>query len=203
MLKISEMSGKLKHIPAINCNPLTNEFCKKMSLTDSVCKHCYSQKMLKTFRANCVKSFENNSKLLSENVIVEYDLPTINNVFFRFHAHGELINNVHFINLLGIVHKNPRTTFALWTKRKDIVNEILANWVKPKNLILIYSNPSVDTILKDVPKYFDKVFNVTADTFNNVINCGSKSCWNCGLCYTKNETSVIIEKIKLKKNGKS
>ena len=51
MLKISEMTGKLTDIPAINTNTLTNSFCTKMHAKKhpkNICGVCYSQRMLKT-----------------------------------------------------------------------------------------------------------------------------------------------------------
>ena len=50
MLKISEMTGKLTDIPAINTNTLTNSFCTKMHAKKhpkNICGVCYSQRMLK------------------------------------------------------------------------------------------------------------------------------------------------------------
>ena len=192
------MSGKLKGIPAINTNPLTNTFCQKMSKNDNnICKYCYSQKMLKTFRQSCVDCFTKNGKELSEIVIPEYFLPVFNSKYVRFSAHGELINNIHLTNYINIAKKNPSTTFALWTKRKTMVQKRISEI--PDNIILVYSSPEINNIIK-VPKGFHKVFNVVSKDFDidkNLINCGAKSCLNCQLCYHKNNNvNVIIERVK-------
>ena len=65
---------------------------------------------------------------------------------------------------------------------------------KPENLILIYSNPNINTIVKDIP-FFDKTFNVF-DKENKNTNCGSKNCLECLNCYEINDKKVIVEKIK-------
>ena len=84
------------------------------------------------------------------------------------------------------------TTFTLWTKRKNIVNRVLKNRTKPKNLILIYSNKYVDRLDIKLPKHFDKVFNNVSKHTNDV-NC-SKKCLECMMCYTLgNKTTQIIE----------
>ena len=196
IVKISTMSGKLKDIPAINTNTLSNTFCQKMSKSkndDVICTKCYSVEMLETFRQNCVPAFEHNSEVLSEAIIPDLYLPFINNAVFRFSGHGELINYNHIINLMNIARKNKMTTFTLWTKRKNLVKKYISEHGKPSNVLLVYSNPIVNSIAKK-PDNFDKTFNnVTEDSPN--INC-FQDCRDCLLCYTKNDTEIIIEKVK-------
>ena len=193
------MSGKLKGIKAINTNTLTNKFCiamHKSKKKNSICNSCYSFAMLQTFRKNCTNKFQYNSDLLSTKIIPFENLPYINDLIFRFSAHGELINNTHLINLINLVNKNYDTIFTLWTKRKNIINHYFKNNKKPTNLILIYSNPFIDTIAK-LPKNFDKTFNnVSKDTKD--INC-FQNCIDCRLCYSHNKTEIIIEKVKMKR----
>ena len=75
-VKVSEMSGKLAGVPAINSNTLTNPFCQAMQKCEGcVCAHCYSQSMLEGYRRNCAPAFEHNSKLLSENDLEPKQLP--------------------------------------------------------------------------------------------------------------------------------
>ena len=69
---------------------------------------------------------------------------------------------------------------------------------KPKNLILIFSNPKIDTI-KSVPKHFDKIFNnVTGDNFKERQNCTGQKCIECMQCYKHDGASVIVEKTKIR-----
>jgi len=198
-ISISEMTGKLKGIPAICTNTKSNPFCQSMQKSNSICKYCYSQRMLDGVRKNCEPSWENNSKLLSESILDISMLPKTKPGIFRLMAHGELINNVHAINLMNIIKKNPQTTFAWWTKRKSLVTDLLEK-DKPNNLIMVYSNSKIDDPTPSVPKYFDKVFSVYtkdgSESTGNTINCGSKSCTSCMLCYTFNKITHINELIK-------
>ena len=190
-LYISEMTGKLKMIPALNTNPLGNRFClEKSKIERSICQKCYSVKSCKGFRASAVPTWQRNSDLLKDLIPLN-ELPLVNSVFFRFNAHGELINSQHFINLCNIAKKNPRTTFALWTKRSQIVQKNLQH--VPKNLILIYSRSKIDCRDKRIPKGFHKVFNVVS---RGEHNCGARSCWTCAKCYNFNKSVVITEKVK-------
>lgn len=208
MINISKMSGKLQGIGAINTNTLTNAFCKaRHTLKNTICRKCYSFKMLQGHRKNCIPNFEQNSVILS-SAIIDFDLlPVINAAFFRFSAHGELINQIHFENLCNIAEKNPYCTFALWTKRVSIVRQYQRrNDVEiPNNLILIFSNPAIDKPLYDVPRGFHKVFNNVSKGSNYQQNCTGKKCIECLTCYHKMQEknphqntggTIIIEAVK-------
>ena len=190
-------SGKMLGIPSLNTDTTTNDFCQAMykSKADIICRECYSMSMLNTFRKNCKPKFQNNSEYLSTRVHPKEYLPICPSNVGRFHSHGELINSTHLYNIINICHNQPMTTFTLWTKRKNIVNRVLKNRKKPKNLILIYSNPYIDSLDVELPKHFDKVFNNVSKDSSNV-NC-SKKCIECMMCYTiDNPTTQIIEVIK-------
>ena len=190
-------SGKMLGIPSLNTDTTTNDFCQAMynSKADIICRECYSMSMLTTFRKNCKPKFLNNSKYLSSKIHSREYLPICPSNVGRFHSHGELINSNHLYNLINICLNQPMTTFTLWTKRKNIVTRVLKNVDKPKNLILVYSNPYIDKLGVKLPKHFDKVFNNVSSRTSDV-NCDRK-CLECMKCYTLGEpTTQIIEVIK-------
>jgi len=202
----TEMVGKMKGLWAISTTPLLNPFCMKMSKCKGlICEKCYSIFLCKGIRAHVVeKPYTENYKVLSEKILDEKELPRFNRKFkvIRFTAHGELINDINFINFVNICNVNPTHTFALWTKRTDIINR--NHEIIPDNLILIYSTPKVDHVA-ELPKYFHRTFNVfTADYAldNNIkVNCHGNAkkmtCKKCGICYSKeNKTEQINEVLK-------
>jgi|ETNvirnome_2_300_1030623.scaffolds.fasta_scaffold12382_3 hypothetical protein len=204
-LKVSTMTGKMQHIPAINTNTLTNPFCIKMHAgslgtpysplnSDNpgcICVHCYSHEQLNGYRKNCAPVWQRNSDLLSGSVLSDDQIPVINSHSFRFHGHGELLNSTHYFNFCRIARKNPKCTFALWTKRRDIKSS-----VRPDNLILIYSNPTIDKVMHKPPVGFDKVFNNTS-SLTKADNCSGRKCIECLKCYRLDSgVDVIIEKVK-------
>jgi hypothetical protein len=196
-IKISTMSGKLEGIKAINTNTLSNDFCRRMhSNSNTICSNCYSINMLETFRKNCAEPWQHNSDILSVGIIEPDLLPVFYTDVVRYHGHGELINEYHFINYINIALKNTNTFFVLWSKRKDIINTVLKSRNLPPNLSLIYSNPITNTIAR-LPRHFDKTFNViTNDQKGNFdVNCSGK-CRNCMACYSRNNIETIIEVIK-------
>jgi hypothetical protein len=189
------MSGKLAGIPAINTNTATNAYCVKQYKSggaDNICTMCYSQRMLSTYRKNCQPSFQRNSDILSSDR--EVDIPKINAAFVRFHGHGELINDTHFLNLCDIAESNSHCTFALWTKRVDIVRPNRHH--VPSNMILVYSNPKIDSVLRKPPRGFHRVFNNVTKQYRGDANCTGQKCIDCQLCYKFDTTSVIVEHVK-------
>ncbi len=200
MLKISNMTGKLSGFKALNTNTLSNEFCMKMynsGKDDIICTKCYSAEMLQGLRKNCVPAWQKNSDILSGGLIPPHMLPTILDAFFRFSGHGELINRIHLENLHNITIHNPHCDFALWTKRKNLINDFYAKNDKPANLILIYSNPRIDAVMNEPPKHFDRTFNNVSKGSDVDQNCTGQKCKDCLLCYTiNNGVTTIVEAVK-------
>ena len=205
MIHISKMTGKLEGFQAISTNTTTNEYCIKKyneQKQNVICTFCYSHEMLNTFRKNMAPALQRNTDLLNSKVLHPDALPVINSAFFRFNAHGELALDkkeatINLENYVNIAIKNPHCTFSLWSKRFDVIKPFFDKHDKPKNLILIYSTPLTNHILKKVPKYFDKTFNtVKGDLHKEQQNCTGQKCKDCLLCYKKDTTSIIVEKVK-------
>ena len=204
-IHISKMTGKLEGFQAISTNTVSNEYCQKQYKKQdakNICTFCYSHNMLNTFRKNMQASLQRNTDLLNSKVLHPDALPIINSAFFRFNAHGELAldkkqGTINLENYVNIALKNPHCTFSLWTKRFDIIKPYFDNHEKPKNLILIYSSPLTNHIMTKVPKHFDKTFNTVVETdFVEKQNCTGQKCKDCLLCYKKDTTSIIVEKVK-------
>ena len=194
------MTGKLDGFKAISSNTITNQYCIKQNASNdesNICTKCYSHTMLKSYRKNMQAPLERNSQALSNDVLSIDLLPSIMDAFFRFNAHGELINETHLINLVNIAIKNPHCNFALWTKRNDIIQKYFDINVKPSNMILIFSNSKISKVMSKPPKHFDKTFNnVLEHEFIESQNCTGQQCKNCLLCYTHNDVNTIVEKVK-------
>ena len=204
-IHISKMTGKLEGFQAISTNTVSNEYCQKQYKKQdakNICTFCYSHNMLNTFRKNMQASLQRNTDLLNSKVLHPDALPVINSAFFRFNAHGELAldkkqGTINLENYVNIAIKNPHCTFSLWTKRFDIIKPYFDQHDKPKNLILIYSSPLTNHIMTKIPKHFDKTFNTVVETdFVEKQNCTGQKCKDCLLCYKKDTTSIIVEKVK-------
>lgn len=202
MIHISTLNGKLAEFRAISVNTLTNDFCKMMhnvgSKNEIICTFCYSWALLQGFRKNIAEALQRNTEILSKKILDKKDLPFINDAYFRFNAHGELINSTHLKNLVNIARLNSGTTFALWSKRKGIVKDFFSKNKMPKNLILVYSNPKINNVGIKVPPFFHKVFNnVEKNHMVEKQNCTGQRCKDCLMCYNKNNgKDIIIEGVK-------
>ena len=106
----------------------------------------------------------------------------------------------HLINLVNICKKNPHTSFALWTKRKNLITKLFKyskQYHPPKNMILIYSNPKIDCVQIEPPVYFHKVFNNVSHGGYKNENCTGQKCIECLACYKKDSgIDSIIERVK-------
>jgi hypothetical protein len=213
------MTGKLEEFRAISTNTLTNKFChdnyvrgkkrnEEAGEVVDICGVCYSHEMLRGFRKNTAPALQRNSDLFPVRVLEQHELPIIMELYYRFDAHGELITETvdgikypkftHIENYCRIAEHNPHCSFALWTKRTDIIGPFFDQRAKPANLILIYSNKKVGTIMSKPPRHFDRTFNnVLVHEYVELQNCTGQKCKDCLLCYTPNNgVDTIVEKVK-------
>lgn len=175
MLKISEMTGKLTGIQALNTNPFTNPFCR--SRIDGICGMCYAKRALRSYRKTCVPAFEENGRVLSGNLLEA--VPIFGSALVRFNAYGELLNDTHFRNLCIIARANRESTFALWTKRPEIVRHYASSI--PLNMRLVFSVTSPGE--GDPGEPFDTVFEAVPKG-DPRINCEGH-CLECRKCWKK------------------
>ena len=194
------MCGKLDGIDAINTDPLSNWFCKLKRKSNHICSQCYSRKMLLTYRSYCRKPFKRNLAILSEKIIRIEDLPVIKSKIFRFHSHGELLNGIHLMNFIRIADYNQNTVFALWSKRKDLLNRYAS--LIPRNMITFYSTPMINPGTVEIPKGFKRVFSIYTEDHageNNIeIHCKGKKCIECMRCYRLSGEQIVNELVKQK-----
>ena len=191
-------SHKLAGFQSLNTSTLSNEFCIKMMKRQAlktdisiICQECYAALMQKRYK-NLDIAISKNGPILSEAPLPIRMIPVINARAFRFHSLGELINLQHLENYATIASFNPDTFFALWTKRKDIINAYFkAGNIKPDNISFIYSSSVIGKIEK-LPEHFDKVFTAHYKNTDAAINCHSK-CIDCMACYSKNDVIYINE----------
>lgn len=193
-----KMQGKMTGFWTLNTSPLDNMFCEAMSRNPkSVCYNCYSRRTLNTYAKQARKPWKRNGRILSSKLMDDADIPVINKEYFRFQSHGELINDTHYINLVRIAKANPDTIFLLPTKRIDIVNR--HGKMGADNLVLSYSEPSLNNPVNKLPKGFDRRFSVFTKDYakdhNIKINCHGKRCMECLSCYN-GKTQFVNELVK-------
>jgi hypothetical protein len=193
-------TGKMRGIFSISTSVLENPFCKKRKeLDECICSKCYASRYMK-MRSNMEKVFRKNTLILTSEILPDDKLPLVCNLYFRLEAFGDLINKKQVINYFNLCNKNPQTKFALWTKNPQFIHDVIIhdNICKPNNLQIIYSSLIINKQGKTKYDFVDKIFTVfDKEHAKSVdINCGSKSCITCKLCYEKNDIKYINEKLK-------
>lgn len=207
IINVSKLNGKLEGFRAIGTNTHTNEYCQKMQSAkdNTICPWCYSEKAIKKgYNKNLEDFLQHNTEVLGDNILTEYvyrqgsSITTkLNDTYFRFQQHGEIINMKHLINLMNIAIDNPKTTFGFWTKRKNLIKRYAKKNGIPDNVIMVYSNPRINHIMETVPGGFNKVFNnVWSEFETEKQNCTGQKCIDCLRCYDKDKDNIIIEAVK-------
>lgn len=191
MIHVSTMTGKLAGFKAVNFNPITPRFCNRRSQTPgTVCQHCYSRKMIKTYRQSCAKPFTRNAELMN-GAVPDYCIPRFQpGSSVRFLAHGEMDTTDQFMSFCAICRASPETHFTMWTKRTDIVALLLHEI--PANLTLIQSSTYVNRPEQRAPG-FHAVFTVydkEHELPEGTQHCVGQKCMYCMHCYRGAPTDI-------------
>lgn len=188
----TRMTGKMKDLYGISTSVLYNPYClQRVHCDGMICKECYAKAAVEK-RPTVRTAYANNAAVLSNVIIPAEHMPHIDSPsgYFRFEAHGDLINEIQVVNYFRMAAANPHLKCALWTKNPWIIKAAIAAYEieKPSNLVIIGSSYFVDKAMKmNAFEFIDKVFTVYSlahvDETGIEINCGSRDCAKCGRCY--------------------
>ena len=200
-IRFTTHSGKLDGIQSLNTSVALNPICaKRAQVRGSICAHCYADALVK-MRKGLRENIANNTRILTENIIPAKEWPIINARVFRFESFGDLMSVNQVINYFNFAKRNPKTTFALWSKNPEYIARALdEGHKKPRNMIIIQSSFKLNEV--DAPRYdfIDKVFTVYEKAYakeNNVtITCGARNCLECGRCYRKTKQVEYVNELK-------
>lgn len=198
-------NDKMSGLWSLSTSPLCNGNClARVSNARMICSHCFSMVMNKRFK-NLSVMLKNNFEVLTNEIIPVCDLPKIGSLYFRFESFGDIATEIQVVNYFNIALANPLVKCALWTKNPWIIERAIANYglVKPENLVIIGSsyfvNEPMDAFYNKY-SFIDKVFTVYDKTYianaNIEINCGARSCLQCGRCYENLGGRAVNEKLK-------
>lgn len=196
----TEHNGKMAGMQSLSTSCTVNPQCKKNAqIPGSICAHCFSFRMMRTYGNTMRTPYEKNYQILNSGILDDSAIPYFTGVYGRFEAFGDLGSAIQCVNYFKIAKHNPQTKFAIWTKNPKFVAAALKIESKPENLQIIYSSLFLNTC--NVPKYdfIDKVFTVydkkTAKDQGINVNCGARSCFLCGRCYNSNPAGVKVQMI--------
>lgn len=195
--------GKMEGMCSISTSCKCNAFCERMhAVKGSVCEKCYAQNQL-SYQHTTAEKYAQSTLDLTTRLLSFEEIPTLSNEYgvFRLEAFGELNNTIQAMNYFAICEKNPHLNFALWTKRPNLIKEVLNMGIsKPENINLIWSTLMINGA-PEIGKYdfIDGYFTVyTVDyarEHNIKINCGGRKCLECLECYDLHNGIFIINEI--------
>ena len=174
-----------------------NKYCvaRCNNCDNAICKYCYANSL--TNQRYYLKARLIRVHAIITNIVLDtLDIPVLDaSVFpyFRFESFGDLNNALQFNNYNLIAKCNPAINFTLWTKNPGIIQRAIDNGtVLSDNLVIglssLYLNvPEIDKAMRY--SFIRFLFTVYDDKYikehNIVINCGSKHCISCGICYKR------------------
>ena len=194
-------TGKMSGMVSISTAVTTNARCaKNAAVPGSICSRCFAARQMKIF-PSMEKPLIRNQEILTSGILPPEKLPRLNCLYFRFEAFGDLSNAVQVINYFNLCRKNPGVRFALWTKNPDYIAQAIRDgYPKPDNLQIVLSSLFINRERRTRYDFVDKVFTVYDKhyiTDNAVdVNCGSRECFSCGLCYNRGGPRHIREQLK-------
>ena len=196
-------TGKMEGMNSISTSCKENPYCIAMhSVKGSVCEKCYAQAQL-SYQKTTAEKYAGSTLDLTSRLLAFEEIPTLNHEYgvFRLEAFGELNNTIQVMNYFSICEKNPHLNFALWTKRPELIKEVLNLGIsKPENINIIQSTVMING-MPEIGKYdfIDGYFSVYTKEYaiehNIKINCGSRKCLECLECYDYHDGIFIINEL--------
>lgn len=206
----SDHNGKMEGMQSISTSCKDNPCCvRNHTIKGSICEHCYAHAMLDMYSALHSKC-ERNTEALTKKLLSPSEIPHTTCDVFRFEAFGDIYNETHLKNYIAIAKANPQTRFTLWSKNYPVVLHYFKTNKCPDNFTMIISSLFVNkktdlTPFKATGAFKPgqlKVFTVydygfiKNDPTAVKINCGSKLCRGCMICYNKNTVEEVNEVLK-------
>jgi hypothetical protein len=224
-ITIHKKGLKLQHFLSINVLP--GEFCNKMHCNKkSICHQCYGYYMIN--RYNRLKNaLKFNAEILSGRVLNQSEIEKISDYILnkkdlaglRFNSIGEIINDIHMVNLQNIAYeirkKNKCIPITLWTKRKDLLFSVIEkpfyNVIESNKFLNSYIDPAKDNRISHTFNVYDNktlmdkdIKKASKNGLNPVICTGL--CSDCLICYgqvKKHYTVFELTKKEQQKEKKS
>lgn len=194
--------GKMRSMISVSSDCTHNKRCiYRMMCELYICASCYAEALVR-MRKGLAQCLFFNYILFTTQLIPREIIPLINATKCRIEAFGDAANETHAHNYVNIAYENHDTRFTAFTKNPDFYDTVFKKFGQPSNLHMVGSSIKENEV-SDFSRYkfIEKVFTVYTDAFlaehpEIKINCGSRICIECLLCYTDNKVYFINERKK-------
>ena len=175
---------------------------KGIDIPEHICLSCFAEAQLEYQSSTDIK-YRRAFEILNYKVYDLEDFPVLNLLVFRIESFGDVASVTQARNYIRLVKRNPMTICTAWTKNPGIWKEAFKIEGKPENMIMIYSNPIVDSAIDEKAffaalkvsfPFLDKMFSVFT-LEDETTNCGGRHCLTCLNCYRK-DGPVFIHEVK-------
>lgn len=204
-------TGKMEGIQSISTSVLLNPNCQeRQKIKGTICSKCYAENMAQMYSGLSAR-LARNTKTLTTKILSDEELPDVSDQkIFRLESFGDINNKIQLQNYINLAKKNSGTRFTLWTKMYKLAYEFFSEHEVPENFTLIISSLMINkktdiSRFKELGKFRKgqlKVFTVydlgyVKEHWEEMdLNCGSRFCFGCRLCYDLNEVEEINEILK-------
>ena len=208
MIHVTEHGGKMEGIRSISTSVLLNANCaKNAKIPGAICQKCYAKSLCQT-RHGLAEALKQNTEVLTSRIIDPYEYPDLSHeAIFRFESFGDLANQTQLENYVAIARYYPWVRFTLYTKMYALVRDFFAVHAIPDNLNIVLSSLKINHPISSKPILVTarpgqvKVFTVYDKKYIKEhpelkINCGSRSCNTCRLCYYPTAVENVNEILK-------
>ena len=198
-IKISQGNSKLGSIPSISLP--AGVTCRD----DCICKDkCYA-KRLERIRKSVREAYRHNYQVLKctpDTYWREVEASIMMSRFFRFHVSGDIPDKSYLTHMIDIAGRNQHCEILCFTKKFDIVNEVVAEMLTksrllPQNLHLVLSGWK-DLEMKNpflLPEAHVKFKDGTTTAREDALECGG-NCTECALteggCWTLGTGEQVV-----------
>lgn len=194
-LKISDGNSKMGKIPSVSLP--AGKTCRN----DCECNQkCYAKKISR-LRKTVREAYESNYTLLRDHSEIywrEVEAAIMMSRFFRFHVSGDIPDRDYLMNIINVASYNKHCEILCFTKKYDIVNDVLSSGVEfPSNLHIIMSawrglemdNPY------DLPEAHVRYKDGTTTARDNAVLCKG-NCSDCAItesgCWTLSKGEQVV-----------
>jgi hypothetical protein len=199
MSQTSKMPSKSFGLPTSVCNVGG----KLRTIPGSACFGCYADKGFYKLYPTVAKSQENRLSLLLASLddagkardwIDAVKTLIGEDLFFRWHDSGDLINDRHLSLIVQVALEMPSVQFWLPTREKSLVIDFIAkHGAFPENLIVRLSAPMLDG-LPCAGKSGLNTSTIHLDGEANGFECGAPArggyCGDCRACWNRDVANV-------------
>ena len=135
-ISISAGNSKMGYIPSVSLPPITT-----CAAGCACAKKCYAAKLCRV-RLTVRNAYQRNLDILKndrDGYFLQVKAAAMVSRYFRFHVSGDIPDIEYLDRMVKLAQELPGTTFLVFTKQYNFVNNFMQHGQIPSNLKIIFS----------------------------------------------------------------